>query len=521
MTYDSPMRHLGLATCLLLLSGRAHADDAYVPPDFMAATPPLPAFITPTAVWKLDLAEALQLAVRNNLNIALERKAVEVSDLGITVAGGTYEPVVQASVSHSSADTPPTTAQGGAADMNFTTVTDGWSVGATERLTTGTQLALSYGTTRTNSSLGTAVEPLNYYSTVTVGVTQPLLHGFSTDLVIPKLPLLTAKIASDRERSQLAIAATDVIEKTEDAYWDVTQALYAYDLELRSAKRAEDQLGLTKRQIAAGLLAPSDLIAAQSTLAQRQLRLVQAEDAIGQTWDALRAILNLPREEWARPILPVEVPKFVPESHSIDDAIAVALKRRPELAQSELDLESAKLNIRKADNDKLPEIDLGVTGSVVGQDATFEPTLRQLGGIDASGWSVFMNLTWTPLHRAASATAEISRINQTMAVSRRDQLVQGIWLAVRDALRNQKSAARQVIAAAKSRELAEQNLEIEQRKFLNGTSNNIFVAGRQEELASAQLSELGAVLGHKKATAAVLRATGQLLEARSVKLELK
>jgi outer membrane protein len=515
-------RPIGVVACTLaLLCARAEADDVYTPPDFMGATPPLPTFIDAAAVWKLDLAEALQLAVRNNLNISLERKSVVVADLGIDVAGGTYEPTVTASVNHSSADTPPTTAQGGAADQNFTTVSDLWSLGATERLTTGTQLGISYGTTRTKSSLGTAVEPLNYYSSVTLSVTQPLLHGFSTDLVIPRLPLLTAHIASERERRQLAIAATDVIERTEDAYWDVTQALYTYDLELRSAKRAEDQLALTKRQIEAGLLAPSDLIAAESTLAQRQLRLVQAEDAIGQSWDALRAILNLPRDQWVRPILPVEVPKFTPEVQSSDAALAIAMKRRPELAQSELDLESAELGIRRADNDKLPEIDVGVTGSVVGQDASYGPTLHQLGAIDASGWSVFMNLTWTPLRRASTAAAEISRINQTMAVSRRDQLVQAIWLAVRDAIRNQKSAGRQVIAAAKSRQLAELNLEIEQRKFLNGTSNNIFVAGRQEELASAQLSELGAVLGHKKATAAVLRATGQLLEARSIRLDAK
>src|SRR5205823_14035977 len=109
-------------------------------------------------------------------------------------------------------------------------------------------------------------------------------------------------------RQQLAIAAVTVVEQTEDAYWDVVEALYRYDLGVRSRKRAQDQLELTKRQIAAGLMPPSDLIAAESTLAQRDLALVQGELAIEQTSDRLRAVMNLPRDQWARPILPVDMP---------------------------------------------------------------------------------------------------------------------------------------------------------------------------------------------------------------------
>jgi outer membrane protein TolC len=88
------------------------------------------------------------------------------------------------------------------------------------------------------------------------------------------------------------------------------EALYRHDLELRSRKRAEDQLALTHRQIDAGLMPPSDLLSAESTLAQRTLQVLQAEQTIEQASDRLRAILALPREQWARPLLPTEVPRF-------------------------------------------------------------------------------------------------------------------------------------------------------------------------------------------------------------------
>jgi outer membrane protein TolC len=96
-----------------------------------------------------------------------------------------------------------------------------------------------------------------------------------------------------------------------------------------------------------------------------------------------------------------------------------------------------------------------------------------------------------------------------------------MWSAVRDAVRTQHSAALQVTAAARFRELATRSLDAEQRKFRNGSSSNFFIAQRQQELASAQLSELSAVLAHKKATAALLRATGRLLDERHIELEVR
>ena len=97
--------------------------------------------------------------------------------------------------------------------------------------------------------------------------------------------------------------------------------------------------------------------------------------------------------------------------------------------------------------------------------------------------------------------------------------MQTMWAEVRAALRNQESAARQVAAAAEFRRLAAQSLELEQRKFMNGTSSNFFVAQRQEEVAAAQLAELAALLDHTKAATALARATGVLLTERAIVVE--
>jgi outer membrane protein TolC len=290
--------------CILFLTAIAtdlHADDAppYVPPDFMAQLPPLPASADATNVWKLDLPQALQIAIHQNLGVVLERESVTVASLGIDVANGTFEPVVSSTVDHASADQPPTSIQAGMPGAIITNKNEDWRLSVAEHLPTGAQVEVDFLNSRLASNGGTAVEPLYYSSTVQASVTQPLLRGFSTDLVVPRVDLLRAKIASKRERAQLAVTAADVIERTEDAYWDVVLALFTYDLQVRSQKRAEDQLALTQRQIASGLNPPSDLISAESTLAQRNLQVVQAEQQIEASSDALRTILNLPPERSA------------------------------------------------------------------------------------------------------------------------------------------------------------------------------------------------------------------------------
>lgn len=514
------VRSIGLVLVVCSVFGApARGDDQlYEPPDFMKQAPPLPAGVDATAVWRLDLAEALRLALHQNLGIAIERQSVQIARLGVDVARGAFEPLLTASFDHGRVNTPPLR-QAGENEL-FTAVNQDWQLSLSQRLATGTRLGLDFSNGRDRTIAPMPDDPL-YSSTLTFSLTQPLLRGFSVDLVVPRIDVLRAELASQRERQQLVVAAVDIVERTEAAYWDVAQALYRYDLQLRSSKRAEDQRALTRRQIDAGQLPPSDLISAESTLAQRKLQLLRAEQDIAQASDRLRAVINLPRDQWRRAILPIELPRFVAEAGRPDDLFALAIKNRPELAQLDLDVQSQLLAVRRADNDTLPQIDLGVTASLTGVDGTYRGAVDDVRRADAPSYRVLVNLTWTPLRRATRAAAEIERARQRIAVARREQVVQDVWLAVRDAVRAQRSAALQVTAAAKFRELSTQSLEVEQRKFLANTSSNFVVAQRQEELANAQLAELTAVLEHKKATAAVLRATGKLLDERHIELEVR
>lgn len=513
------LRHAFVGLALTCTIARADVSTPYAVPDFMSQPPPVPPGAAGKAVWKLDLAEALTIALHQNTGAVVERQSARIARLGIDVAKGEFEPVVSAYGDHSSADTPPTTIQIGMLGTIITNRQEDWNLALSAKLPTGAQAQVAFGNTRTDSNAMNVVDPLLYNTSVTATISQPILRGFSTDLVVPRADIIRAKITSERERAQLEVTAASIVQTTEDAYWDLVLALYSYDLDVQSQKRADDQLALTKRQIAAGTLPPSDLIAAESTLAQRKLAVVQAEQAVDATSDALRSAMNLPRDQWSQPILPTELPSFTADAASAEQALQLAIEHRPELAQYDLDVQSAILSVRQAENAKLPSINVGVTGGLYGLDPSYAGALDGIGKHNATGYTVSLNFSWTPLQKATAANAAISRANERIATAHRDQALQDTWFAVRDAVRNQSSTERQVLAAAEFRRLATENLEVEQRKFGEGTSSNFFIAQRQEDLANAQLAELSAVLSHKKANAALLRAEGTLLAERHVVLE--
>src|SRR5690349_5602356 len=134
----SPMHCCRALVSLLVLAmpAIAHADDAvaYTPPDFLATTPPLPSTIDATSAWKLDLAEALQLAVKQNLGVTLERTSTRVAELGVTVARGLFEPTLEQSYAHSSSRIPPANMNEGMAGDTLLLTNDRWQLSLGQRL---------------------------------------------------------------------------------------------------------------------------------------------------------------------------------------------------------------------------------------------------------------------------------------------------------------------------------------------------------------------------------------------------
>jgi len=236
--------------------------------------------------------------------------------------------------------------------------------------------------------------------------------------------------------------------------------------------------------------------------------------------DQLRFLLNLPRAEWVQPLSPVDSPRVQPLSTSFDQALASALERRPELQRQQIEIERAGLDVKLARANRLPSLDASVGYGLLGQRSQYADALEQLTSNDARVWSAGLSFRWTPLNESASAELAMRRLEQQARETELQAQRQALRLELRAALRALSTADRSLAAAAKFRDLAERSLDAEQRRFLNGTSDNFYVAQRQTDLAGARLAELAAVVAHQKATTALRAAMGVLLEDRNVVLDV-
>jgi outer membrane protein TolC len=204
---------------------------------------------------------------------------------------------------------------------------------------------------------------------------------------------------------------------------------------------------------------------------------------------------------------------------NLDAAVDIALKNRPEIAQRRLDVRSADLDVHVAKTNRLPELDSSFSYGVVGQQAAYGDTLNQMVSANVPAWTAGLNLIWAPLMRGAQAQVAALKATESARRTQLEQASLDLYAELRDDLRTLELGTRQVRAAAKFRELAREALESEQRKFINGTSNNFVVAQRQADLASARQDELTALIGHRKSSTALDAAMGVLLEERGVQLD--
>ncbi|MBL4636240.1 MAG: TolC family protein [Kofleriaceae bacterium] len=481
----------------------------------------LPESASRVTVRKLSLTEAIKITLKNNLGIALQRQQVSMSEASIRSSEAGFEPLVTARLSHNDSISPPSTSLDGTPGSTFENSSQQWSLGVSKRLSFGTNLGVNFSSSRRKSNLGSAVEPLFYGSNLSLSVSQPLLRGFSFDRDIPRSAILLAKFSNQRALQETRIAMAREIRQTENAYWNLVQTTRSYGVQKASLELARDQYDITQRKIKAGLSAPADLISSESSVAQRELALLQSDANLEASMDVLRSTMNMPDKDWSDFLLATDLPEVSPVDLDLELAMSLALQTRPEMQQNRIEIQRQELSERVAKNSNLPDLNLGFSYGVVGQSNVYRTTISQLDGLGARDWGVFLNLSWAPLGQAASANVDSLQAQDKILALRQKQFLSGLRAQLRAAIRNLQTAERQVNASVRFRELATRSLEIERKRFMSSMSRNIEVSQRENELAAAQTAEISARIDFQRAKSDLDLATGSLLKNRGIELSVR
>ncbi|MBN1270798.1 MAG: TolC family protein [Candidatus Aminicenantes bacterium] len=483
----------------------------------------------------LSLDDCIVRALENNLNLAAEVLNPEIADLSVTRAGEKFLPLL--SFGYSNRDT--NTASYSfidAADQVRSTYTD-YMVSFNQLIPTGGQVNISLSSYKndTNRSFQT-INP-RYGSTLTFDFVQPLLKNFGYKA--SRREIIIAKNTRDISENQFRQLLLETIYSVERAYWNLAYSIDNLKVRRQSLQLALDLLEENKRKIEVGTMPPIEIYTAEAEVANQKADILAAEALVRNNQDRLRRIINIPldSEENAKEILPSDKPKFDKREITFEDALNTALEKRPDLEVIRIDLKTKKYNVRYANNQLLPELNLqasywspGISGDqilyldddpftrvIVGTlPGPASDALKEAFRFKYQNWSVGLVLNVplnTILSRAASAQAKLAL---EQAQWKLKDLEQEVILEIRTAMRNVETNYQRVQAYRAARELADKKLEAEQEKFRVGKSTNFFLLQYQRDAGDARSAELRSLVDYVLSLADLDRVLGTTFETKNI-----
>jgi outer membrane protein len=459
---------------------------------------------------------------------------------------------------------------------DITNYSDNVNFGYTQGFHSGTNLLISFNNNRSSTTSPSVVFNPAVQSTMTFTVTQPLLNGFG---IIPNTRfILEAKNSLKSADSVFSQQVITTVSQVSIDYWQLVFARENVKVQQAAVAVSTKLYEDNKKQLEIGTMAPLDVLTAESQLATDTQNLIVAQTNRLQSETVLLVAItknplagNLNGIEIV-PTTPIGQPP-VAENAPLDNLVREAWQKRPELEQASLSLKNADLEVRATKNALLPSLNLFAQYSATGLGGnqlftTATPTafaadvsapIVNAGGLPLNGgnpgppfvpafvgtpiafttnsslakggandalynmvqnnfpsYAAGLNLTLPIRNRSAQADNARALLDQRQLEVQYRSTQNQIVLAVRNAVIALQQGRAQVAAASKARELAQQTLDAEQKKYQLGSSTSYNVVLRSRDLTAAEGTELQAKVNLEVAEVNFNQAMGRTLEANHI-----
>ena len=497
-------------------------------------------FVVPTGLFSeeklsLSLEDCLLGAMKHNLRIAAEKVSPEMADMAVTRAVEVFLPSL--SFSYDQQETNSASYSFIDASGQVSTSIQNYRVNFDQVIPTGGRIFASLTSYRNENNRSFQTINPRYGSTLTFNFVQPLLKNFGWG--ISRRDYIIARNSLDVSESQFRRSLTDIIYSVEEAYWNLVYSLEYLKVRESSLKLARDLLEESRRKVEVGTLAPIELFTSEAEVATREADILQAQAMVENSRSRLRTIVNMPEflEKKDMVIEPTDQPRFEPRIVEFEEALSIALEKRPDLEALRSDLKNREFNVRYAGNQLLPELNLtasywspgisgnrilylndnALTGVVVGNiPGAPSNALKDAFHFKYDNWSIALTLD-IPLKSALTrADYSIARAQLRQARLRMKDMERELEFDLQTAIRAVDTGFKRKQAYTSARELAEKKLEAESEKLRVGKSTNYLLLQFQRDLADARTIELKAIVDYTLALSNLDRVMGLTFEAKNI-----
>jgi HAE1 family hydrophobic/amphiphilic exporter-1 len=516
----------------------------------------------------ISLPEVIQRVLANDRDLEISRIVLEEAGYNVSAAKGAYDPVAGFRAYRTKSVFPIASLIGGAANGKLTQK----ELNGTPQLSGlfpwagGTYTASFVNSRQLTDSTFVTLNP-QYPNSINLNLTQPLWRGlrFDENRHRVQVALKNRQLTAEQFRQRVI----EIVTQAVDAYWELDFAWHNLDVQTEAVRLAERQYASNRRQAEQGLLAPIDVVAAQTQVATFQQSLFTAQQALTQAENNLKSLMLPNRTDllWSTALVPATQPDVHPPLPDLEDAIRQALKARPELAQSAIALEVNKLDARLSAEQTKPRIDAfanltaaGLAGRplppgpnpfTAGTDAligrlnqlsalaglpqvppisfgsnevpaiflgSYGQSLSNLAAGNFPSAQVGLQISFPLRNRAAEAQAATTAAEGRRLRALQDQIEMAVEADVRNALQAVASSKSRLDAAVLARRSAEEQYASEQRQFQAGTSTVFLVLERQTDFIGARSREARARTDFGESIANLDRATARTIEAQKLTL---
>ncbi|MBN2315768.1 MAG: TolC family protein [Sedimentisphaerales bacterium] len=497
------------------LASRMTDPESRVHPPYPTNAIPELEFVTDPNTGRKTVELTLEAAVARMLAHSPEIRVVSfdpsIAKQDITRAAAAFDLTGFGNVNFEKEDSPPNSFfQPGQADVRT------YETGIKQTAFTGGEWSVSYALTRSWDDLAGRTYPLRYEPIVAFQLRQPLLRDAWSEVTLAGVNIakLNYKVAllGFREKSE------DIATQAISAYWRLVQARRdaqtqreLLDRTLETLHKVEGRKGIDATNV--------QIKQTESFVKIREAVLLQTEKAVSDAQEVLVRLiadsqLNMLDEFQIIPVSEVSL-----ETRELEQPLTVletAMRKNPVIQQARIGIEIADINVRVAENQKMPRLDLIASTRTQGlhQDAdTSHDSLKTDGYFS---YEVGVSLEYPFGNRQREAELLRRRLERRRAVAVLQNIADQVAIAAKEGLRKIKTNQAEIQIQKKAVEAAQIHLQtlIDTEPVREQLTPEFLLVKlqAQETLANSQRSENRAIIDFNISLIQLARIIGTVLE---------
>ena len=389
---------------------------------------------------------------------------------------------------------------------------------------TGSEWSLGYALTRSWDDLARGTLPSTRYEPILAfQIRQPLLRDAwqQTNLAGVNIARLNHDIAVLGFRQKAEDVSTEVIS----AYWRLLQARRDFEILQKLLQRTLDTL---KKVLGRKEIDATDVHIKQmeASAKAREAILLQASRKVIDAQDALVRLMADPQISMLDEleIVPNTTPSIMTKEFESSEILGLAMKKNPIMHQARVAITIADINIRVAENQEMPRLDLIASSRIQGLARVQGQAQDRFNSGDYASYAVGLSLEYPLGNRQREAELLKRRIERRKAISTLQNVADQVAIQAKERIRMIETNCAEIQIQEDAAQAARIHLQaVEDSEPIRERLTPEFLLVKlqaQGALADAQRAEIKAVADFNISLAQLAQTMGTVLELRQVSTAL-